>query len=72
LVKIDKTVCAEIQTVLKKLGYYKGAPNGIYDDATRRSLSDWQGWENLEMRFRADDFIDGVVLEYMRKHYEKK
>ncbi len=69
LVKIDKTICTEIQTVLKKLGYYKGEINGVYDDATRRALSDWQGWENLEMRFRADDFIDGVVLEYMRGHY---
>ncbi len=70
LVKIDKAVCTEIQTVLKKLGYYKGEPNGVYDESIRKALSDWQGWENLEMRWRTDDFIDGVVLDYMRKHYE--
>lgn len=72
LVKIDKPVCSEIQTVLKKLGYYKAEVNGVYDEATRRALSDWQGWENLEMRFRADDQIDGVVLDYMRQHYGRQ
>jgi len=72
LVKIDKTVCIEIQAVLKKLGYYKGEVNGVYDEATKKSLSNWQGWENLEMRWRADDFIDDVVLDYMRKTYGKK
>ncbi|MCI0405433.1 MAG: DUF1028 domain-containing protein [candidate division Zixibacteria bacterium] len=72
LVKIDKAVCSEIQTVLKKLGYYKGETNGVYDNATRKALSDWQGWENLEMRWRTDEFIDGVVLDYMRRHYGSK
>lgn len=72
LVKIDKPVCMEIQTVLKKLGYYKGEVSGIYDEATRKALSDWQGWENLETRFRTDGQIDGVVLDYMRKHYGGK
>lgn len=72
LVKIDKAVCSEIQTVLKKLGYFKGEVSGVYDEATRKALSDWQGWENLEMRFRTDDQIDGVVLDYMRQHFEER
>ncbi len=72
LVKIDRAVCMEIQTVLKKLGYYKGETTGVYDETTRKALSDWQGWEDLEMRFRADDQIDGVVLDYMRRHYGGK
>lgn len=71
LIKVDKAVCMEIQTVLKKLGYYNDEVSGVYDESTRKSLSDWQGWENLEMRFRADDQIDGVVLDYMREHYRK-
>ncbi len=72
LVNIDKDICTEIQSVLKKLGYYKGEVNGTYDEPTRKALSDWQGWENLEMRWRADDQIDGVVLDYMRKHYNDR
>ena len=69
LVKIDKAVCTEIQAVLKRLGYYKGEVGGVYDEATRKALSDWQGWENLEMRGRTDDSIDGVVLDYIKEHY---
>ena len=72
LVKIDRAVCTEIQAVLKKLGYYKGEIDGVYNEATHRALSDWQGWENLEMRWRTDDFIDGVVLDYMRQLYGGK
>lgn len=70
--KVDKALCTEIQTVLKKLGYYKGEVNGAYDAATRRAFFDWQGWENLEMRWREDDRMDDVVLKYMREHYGRK
>lgn len=62
----------EIQQILQRTDFYKGEINGVYDAATEKALEDFQGWENLEMRFRRDGKIDGVVLEYMRKHYGKK
>jgi hypothetical protein len=62
----------EIQEVLQRAGFYKGELNGVYDDATRKALEDFQGWENLEMRFRKDNQIDAVVLDYIRQHFRKK
>ncbi len=69
--KLDKALTAEIQRILKGTGFYEGEMHGIYDQPTRKALEDFQGWENLEMRFRRDDQIDDVVLEYMRRHYGK-
>lgn len=62
----------EIQEILRRTAFYKGEINGLYDAATEKALEDFQGWENLEMRFRRDGKIDAVVLEYMRKHYGKR
>lgn len=70
-VKLDSAVTAEVQRILKGTGFYEGPANGVYDEATRKALEDFQGWENLEMRFRKDDQIDEVVLNYMRQHYGK-
>ena len=62
----------EIQEMLKRAGFYRGEIDGIYDAETEKALEDFQGWENLEMRFRRDGKIDGVVLAYLRQHYGKK
>jgi len=62
----------EIQEMLKRAGFYRGEIDGIYDAETEKALEDFQGWENLEMRFRRDGKIDGVVLAYLRRHYGKK
>jgi len=72
LVPLTPELVKEIQEVLKRAGFYKGEVNGIYDAATRKALEDFQGWENLEMRFRKDDQIDRVVLDYIRAHFGKK
>ncbi len=66
--RLTPELVREIQDILKRRGFYKGESNGIYDQATRKALEDYQGWENLEMRFRDDDKIDDVVLTYMRQH----
>lgn len=68
-VKLTPALTTEIQTILKATGFYGGEVNGVYDAGTRKALEDFQGWENLEMRFRKDDQIDAVVLDYMRKNY---
>ena len=61
-----------VQEMLKRAGFYPGEVDGIYDAETEKALEDFQGWENLEMRFRRDGKIDGVVLAYLRQHYGKK
>ena len=72
LVPLTPELVKEIQEVLKRAGFYKGEITGVYDAATRKALEDFQGWENLEMRFRKDDQIDRVVLDYIRAHFGKK
>ncbi|MCI0402163.1 MAG: DUF1028 domain-containing protein [Acidobacteria bacterium] len=72
LVPLTPELVKEIQEVLKRTGFYKGEVSGVYDAATRKALEDFQGWENLEMRFRKDDQIDRVVLDYIRQHFGKK
>jgi uncharacterized Ntn-hydrolase superfamily protein len=69
--KLDAALTREIQGILQATGFYEGPVNGVYDDRTRKALEDFQGWENLEMRFRKDDQIDDVVLRYMRENYGK-
>ena len=69
--KLDAALTREIQGILQATGFYEGPVNGVYDPRTRKALEDFQGWENLEMRFRKDDQIDDVVLRYMRDNYGK-
>ncbi len=69
--KLDGALTREIQGILQATGFYEGPVNGVYDSRTRKALEDFQGWENLEMRFRKDDQIDDVVLCYMRDNYGK-
>lgn len=72
LVALTPELVREIQDILKRTGFYEGEVNGVYNDSTRDALEDFQGWENLEMRFRRDNQIDKVVLDYMRQHYGQK
>ncbi len=72
LVPLTAELVREIQTLLQRAGFYEGEIDGNYDQETRQALEDFQGWENLEMRFRTDDRIDAVVLDYLREHYGEK
>ncbi|MFQ5723944.1 MAG: DUF1028 domain-containing protein [Terriglobia bacterium] len=69
LVPLTPALVREIQEMLTRAGFYQGEVDGVYDAETRRALEDFQGWENLEMRFRTDDTIDAVVLDYLRQQY---
>ena len=69
LVPLTADLVRELQEILKRTNFYDGEISGTYDDATRDALEDFQGWENLEMRFRKDNQIDKVVLDYMRQHF---
>ena len=50
---------AQLQADLAAVGYLDpgGGLDGTYDAATRAALTDWAGWENLEMRLREDDLV---------------
>jgi uncharacterized Ntn-hydrolase superfamily protein len=69
---IDHAIASELQTVLVKSGYYKGAVNGKWDEATRNAFWEFVGTENLEERWSPDDEpdrIDPVVLDFVRKQF---
>lgn len=72
LIPLTPDLVREIQRMLERAGFYEGEIDGVYDPETRQALEDFQGWENLEMRFRSDDRIDAVVLDYLRRHYGEK
>jgi len=69
LIKIDKTICTELQQIMKDRGLYNGEVNGLFDAKTKQALKDFMGWENYDVRIRDDDQIDREVLDDMRKNY---
>jgi uncharacterized Ntn-hydrolase superfamily protein len=69
LVKIEGAVAKEIQETLARSGYYQGPASAAYDETTKRALRDFVSTENLEERWRDDDLLDGVILEFMRERF---
>jgi len=69
LVKIEGSVAKEIQEVLQRNGYYQRPPTGIYDEDTKKALRDFVNPENLEERWRDDELLDGVILEFLRARF---
>lgn len=69
LVKMEGEVATDIQRILAKTGYYKGPATGVYDLATRTALQDFVNTENLEERWRDDDLLDGVILDFMQGRF---
>jgi uncharacterized Ntn-hydrolase superfamily protein len=67
LLPLEGEVAREVQEILSELGYYSGQINGLYDEATRQTLFDFSGIENLEERWQEGAYIDPVVLEFMRR-----
>lgn len=74
LIQIDPALCKELQTIMsnktyKGFQFYSGPINGTFDAATKKSLQDFMGWENYDVRIRDDDRIDTEVLTDIRKNY---
>jgi uncharacterized Ntn-hydrolase superfamily protein len=69
LVKIEGAVAKEIQEVLVRTGYCQGPATATYDAATKKALRDFVSTENLEERWRDDDLLDGVILDFMRERF---
>ena len=69
-IRPDKRTLKALQKIMRSLGYYLPAINGIYDDATRAALEAFLGNENFEERA---DFeigaIDAPVLHYLLEKF---
>ncbi|MGB4876428.1 MAG: putative peptidoglycan binding domain-containing protein, partial [Candidatus Competibacter sp.] len=69
LVRIDGAIANELQQILHARGFYQGVVTGVADDATRKALRDFMGWENYDERIREDDLIDLEVLADLREKH---
>ncbi len=65
-VPIDGVLAREIQETLRDLGYYEGAPTGVYDGMTRQALFAYGARENREERLVDDARIDRQTLAFLR------
>jgi hypothetical protein len=56
---------------MRRTGYTSAEPNGVWDDAAKKTFDALIGSENLEERWRNDDpnVIDRVALEYLRSKF---
>jgi uncharacterized Ntn-hydrolase superfamily protein len=65
-----ESLAAELQSMVKRSGHYKGPDTGVFDDPTRAALRALVGNENLEERWNGEgDLIDRKVVEYLRERY---
>jgi len=67
---VSGDLARELQTMMGRLGYYRGDATGEYDDLTRDALRRFLGNENFEDR---TDFlhgrIDAPVVEFLRRKF---
>ena len=69
-IRIEGPLAIEIQRLLIRLGYLRGEPSGIYDEATRHAFEVFTGTENLEERCQnADGTLDPPALDYIRQRF---
>jgi len=69
VVKIEGELLSEIQEILRRTGYCKGATTAVYDEKTKKAFRDFVSTENLEERWRDDDLLDRVILDFMRERF---
>ncbi len=69
ILPIDANIAHELQSMMKLRGYYSGAPNGQWDEATRKAFREFAGVENLEDRLLDGPRIDRVALEFLRERF---
>jgi uncharacterized Ntn-hydrolase superfamily protein len=64
-------VAEELQTIMKKAGFYDGPVNGQFDLNSRRAMTQLAGVENLEERWSEDDeAIDRPVMVFLRNKFK--
>lgn len=73
-VRITEDLARELQSLIQRLGYYRGEVSGAWDDASKQAFWAMVGNENLEERWNIEgetNFIDRVALEYLRERYAR-
>lgn len=60
-----KDVAGEVQEALRRLGFYRKEPTGVWDEETEAAFREWAGFENFENKIRDDDKIWGSVYRYL-------
>lgn len=69
LLPVRGDVLAQIQQILRQTGYCDGPATTLYDEKTKKALRSLISIENLEERWRDDDLLDGVVLDFLRDRF---
>ena len=65
-----ENVATDLQILLRQTGYYTGPVTGVFDELTRKALTNLVGMENLEERWSGEeDMIDRSVLEYLHDRF---
>jgi uncharacterized Ntn-hydrolase superfamily protein len=71
-VEIRGRVARDLQTMMKRLGHYRGRVNGAYDAAMRKALRAFTGKENLEDRVDLErGAIDPPALDYLMRKFAR-
>jgi uncharacterized Ntn-hydrolase superfamily protein len=65
LLVADYTLTLNLQTALKKLGYYTDELHGNFDVATQNAYESFCGWENFEERVVSEAKVDKSVYTYL-------
>ena len=72
-IRFDGRLTLELQTMMAKLGYFKGSLSGQYDTETIKAFTEFMGNENFEERANPDEgWADRPVLEYLRQKFGSK
>ena len=45
---VKRDVAAEVQSILRRLGFYRGDVTGTWDEETEKAFRQWAGYENFE------------------------
>ncbi len=69
-VAIDEALARELQVMMNQLGYYDGAVDGSWDEATQTAFRAFVGTENFEERVDVPGrAIDPPALDYIRDRF---
>ncbi len=69
ILSIDASIARELQSMMQQRGYYAGALNGNWDEATQKAFREFAGVENVEDRLLEGARIDRVVLGFLRTRF---
>lgn len=72
LLPIDESLARELQALMRRLGYWQGEANGVWDEAAIQAFWVLVGSENLEERWSPESTprqLDKVALDYLRDRY---